>query len=100
VVLGRLGGLTPIHERVLYPAHRPPFTGRGAHIAIFPGPRSRATRLGGWIVHPPFFVLPSLRGEAHNICVLIQAMHALNTHPIFCDVQMSAGRERVREPGP
>jgi transposase len=29
---------------------------------------------------------------AHNICVLIQAMHALNIHPIFCDVQMSAGR--------
>jgi transposase len=28
----------------------------------------------------------------HNICVLIQAMHALNIHPIFCDVQMSAGR--------
>jgi transposase len=38
----------------------------------------------------------------HNICVLIQAMHALNIHPIFRDVQMSAGREdylRVR-PGP
>ncbi len=29
---------------------------------------------------------------AHNICVLIQAMHALNVHPIFCDVQMSTGR--------
>jgi hypothetical protein len=29
---------------------------------------------------------------AHNICVLIQAMHALNIHPIFRDVQMSAGR--------
>jgi transposase len=29
---------------------------------------------------------------AHNICVLIHAMHALNIHPMFCDVQMSAGR--------
>jgi transposase len=29
---------------------------------------------------------------AHNICVLIQAMHALNIHPIFRDVQMNAGR--------
>jgi transposase len=29
---------------------------------------------------------------AHNICVLIQAMHALNIHPIFTDVQVSAGR--------
>ena len=28
---------------------------------------------------------------AHNTCVLIQAMHALNIHPIFRDVQMSAG---------
>ncbi len=27
-VLGRLGGLSANHERVLYPAHRPPFTGR------------------------------------------------------------------------
>jgi transposase len=31
---------------------------------------------------------------AHNICVLIQAMHALNIHPMFRDVQMSAGRGR------
>src|SRR5215211_1038584 len=41
---------------------------------------------------------------AHNICVLIQAMHALNIHPIFRDVQMSAGRGgRLEEhgyPGP
>jgi transposase len=29
---------------------------------------------------------------AHNICVLIQAMHALNIHPVFRDVQKSAGR--------
>jgi transposase len=29
---------------------------------------------------------------AHNICVLIQAMHALNIHPMFRDVYMSAGR--------
>jgi transposase len=29
---------------------------------------------------------------AHNICVLIQAIHALNIHPVFRDVQMSAGR--------
>jgi hypothetical protein len=29
---------------------------------------------------------------AHNICVLKQAMHALHIHPIFRDVQMSAGR--------
>jgi hypothetical protein len=29
---------------------------------------------------------------AHNICVLIQAMHALNIHPIFSDVQRNAGR--------
>ncbi len=31
---------------------------------------------------------------AHNICVLIQAIHALNIHPVFHDVQMSAGRGR------
>jgi transposase len=29
---------------------------------------------------------------AHNVCVLIQAMHTFNIHPMFCDVQMSAGR--------
>jgi transposase len=29
---------------------------------------------------------------AHNICVLIQAMHAFNIQPMFCDVPMSAGR--------
>jgi hypothetical protein len=29
---------------------------------------------------------------AHNTCVLIQAMHALNIHPLFRDVQMGAGR--------
>ncbi len=29
---------------------------------------------------------------AHNICVLIQAMHALNIHPVFRDVQSNAGR--------
>ena len=29
---------------------------------------------------------------AHNICVLIQAMYALNIHPVFRDVQKSAGR--------
>ncbi len=29
---------------------------------------------------------------AHNICVLIQAMHALNIHPVFRDVQRNAGR--------
>ena len=27
-----------------------------------------------------------------NICVLIQAMHALKIHPIFPDAQVSAGR--------
>jgi hypothetical protein len=37
VVLGRLGGLFLNHERVLYPAHRPPFTGRG--LDAFPGLR-------------------------------------------------------------
>ena len=30
---------------------------------------------------------------AHNICVLIQAMHALNIHPIFA-VETNAGRGR------
>jgi hypothetical protein len=35
---------------------------------------------------------------AHNICVLIQAMHALNIHPIFRDVQISAGRGEWPEP--
>jgi transposase len=29
---------------------------------------------------------------AHNICVLVQAIHTFNIHPMFCDVQMSAGR--------
>jgi transposase len=29
---------------------------------------------------------------AHNICVLLQAMHALNIHAVFCDVQMNTGR--------
>jgi transposase len=29
---------------------------------------------------------------AHNICVLIQAMHALNIHPIFRDAHINAGR--------
>jgi transposase len=29
---------------------------------------------------------------AHNICVLIQAMHHFNIEPMFCDGQMSAGR--------
>jgi hypothetical protein len=29
---------------------------------------------------------------AHNIRVLIQAMHALNIHPMFRGVHMSAGR--------
>jgi hypothetical protein len=29
---------------------------------------------------------------AHNICVLIQAMHALNIHPMFRDVEMRVGR--------
>jgi hypothetical protein len=28
----------------------------------------------------------------HNICVLIQAIHALNIHPVFRNVQMIAGR--------
>ena len=29
---------------------------------------------------------------AHNICVLIQDMHALNIHPMFREVPISAGR--------
>ena len=37
---------------------------------------------------------------AHNICVLIQAMHAFNIHPMFCDAQMSAGRTEWWESGP
>jgi hypothetical protein len=37
---------------------------------------------------------------ALNICVLIQAMHALNIHPLFGDVQMKAGRVPARNPGP
>src|SRR3712207_7751830 len=41
MVLGRLGRLLPPHhERVLYPAHHPPFTGRGLTRGhIHPGPR-------------------------------------------------------------
>jgi hypothetical protein len=35
-------GPQPNQERVLYPAHRPRFTGRG--LPIFPGPHSRATK--------------------------------------------------------
>src|SRR5215207_3215186 len=38
-VLGRMGSPTSIQERVLYPAHRPPFTGRGSQAT--PGPRLR-----------------------------------------------------------
>ena len=29
---------------------------------------------------------------AHNICVLIHAMHALNVHPVFRGAQMGAAR--------
>jgi transposase len=32
---------------------------------------------------------------AHNICVLIQAMHALNVHPIFCAASFSAQKMPV-----
>ena len=29
---------------------------------------------------------------AHYVCVLVQAMHTFNIQPMFCDLQMSAGR--------
>jgi hypothetical protein len=32
------------------------------------------------------------RTSDSQFCVLIQAMHALNIHPMFRDVHMSAGR--------
>jgi hypothetical protein len=40
--------------------------------------------------------------EMHHLFVysLIQAMHALNIHPTFGDVQRDVGRGVARNPGP
>ena len=45
-------GELPIQERVLYPAPRSPFTGRGLVERINPGPRLAATVLGRAFLTP------------------------------------------------
>jgi hypothetical protein len=59
-VLGRLGGLTPIQERVLYPAHRPPLWGGSP----FPPYHLRA---GVWTLPPVRFSLRFLFGDGRRV---------------------------------
>ena len=70
MVLGRLGRKPSlIQERVLYPAHRPPFTGRSSHTSQGTGLRPFVLPFALWGSADSTLPLPLLGGiKAHILC--------------------------------